>query len=130
MSNINTSDDCGVVFVDPTETESVTSTSASVTQPELCTCTCGNSRKVNKSVKIAKRSTRSCENKKICFNFGTACHITRTCSTRMFVNSSTLRKENESRGRSLTRKSSRSLLREDDWKIHNNEKKANPKLNR
>ena len=43
---------------------------------------------------------------------------------------STLRKENESRGGSLTRKSSRSRLHEDDWKIHNNGKRANPKPNK
>ena len=81
-------------------------------------------------MKNVKGSTRSCENKQISFNCGTASHIARNCSNRMFVHFSTPRKENVSRGRSLTRKSSRSRLREDGWKILNNKKKAYPKPNK
>ena len=84
-------------------------------------------RGVNKSTKSGKGSTSFYAKNKICFNYGTVGHIARNCPNMAFVHLSTPRRENESRGRSLTRKSSRSRLRDGDWNVHKDRKGLNLK---
>ena len=92
------------------------------TQSSTSSCKCENARKYNKDHKSDKSSTQSNDNKQICFNCGTAGHIARNCLNRMFVHHMLKRGENESRGRSLIRKSSRTRSRDDAWKTNQNKK--------
>ncbi|KAL7598885.1 hypothetical protein Lser_V15G22440 [Lactuca serriola] len=87
-------------------------------------------KKDNKNQKSDKSSTKSNGNKQICFNCGTTGHIARNCLNRMFVHHMSKRGENESRGRSLIRKSSRTRSRDDDWKTNQNKKMASFQKNK
>ena len=64
--------------------------------------------------KSEKGSTCFNNNKQICFNCGIGGHIARNCPNRMFVHYTSQRGENEFRGRSLTRNSSRARSQNDD----------------
>ena len=131
MSNSNISDKYGVVFVKFVESDTCTSTpSTPITQSDSCTCTCGKVKRVKKSKKSDIGGTSSNDKKQICFNCGTVGHIARNCPNRAFVHFSTPRREKESRGRSLTRNSSKSRLRDHDPKVHNDKKRADLKTNK
>lgn len=98
--------------VTPFDTPSLISQSASCS----CSCSCGKCKGVSIENKYEKGSTSFNNNKQICFNCGIGGHIARNCQNRIFVHYMSPRGENESRGRSLTRKSSRTRSRDDDWK--------------
>ena len=85
-----------------------------ISQPTSCSCSCMKSKGVGMENKSEKSNTGFNNNKQICFNSGTGGHIARNCPSRMFVHFESPRGENEFRGRSLTRNSSRNLSRNDD----------------
>ena len=93
-------------------------------QPNNIACFCETSKGVCRENKSDKCSTSSNNNKQICFNRGTSGHIARNCLNRMFVSYNLPRGENEFRGRSLNRNSSRSRSRNDDWADERNRKRA------
>ena len=101
-----------------------------VTQPESCTCTCGKSKGVDKNTRPEKSDTSFYVKKQTRFNCGTAGHIARNCPNRAFLPFHALRGENESRGRSLIRKISRSRSHDDDWNVNKNRKQAEHEKNK
>ena len=92
-------------------------------QPNNIACFCETSKGVCRENESDKCSTSSNNNKQICFNCGTKGHIARNCLNRTFVSYNLPRGENEFRGRSLNRNSSRSRSRNDDWAGERNRKR-------
>ena len=92
-------------------------------QPDNIACFCETSKGVCRENKSDKCNTSSNNNNQICFNCGTKGHIARNCLNRIFVSHNLPRGENEFRGRSLNRNSSRSRSRNDYWVDKRNRKR-------
>ena len=92
-------------------------------------CSSEKSESVCQENKSEKCNTSS-NNKHICFNCGVGGHIARNCQNRIFVNYLSPRGENESRGRSLIRKSSRTRSRNNNQKDDKNRKRAGLQTNK
>ena len=114
---VDNSDVCDNDFEKPPVSQSSPSNVPSLaSQPNSCSCSCERSKGDSMENKSDQCSTSYNNNKQICFNCGVGGHIARNCQNRMFVHFEFPRGENESRGMSLTRKSSRNHSRNGDWK--------------
>ena len=100
-----------------------------ISQPISHACSSEKSKSVCQDNKSKKHSTSS-NNKQICFNCGVGGHIARNCQNRIFVNYLSPRGENESRGRSLIRKSSRARSRNNDQKDDRDRKRVGLQTNK
>ncbi|XP_052622736.1 uncharacterized protein LOC128128015 [Lactuca sativa] len=100
-----------------------------ISQPNSHAFSSEKSKSVCQENKSEKCNTSS-SNKHICFNYGVGGHIARNCQNRIFVNYLSPRGENESRGRSLIRKSSRARSRNNDQKDDKVRKRASFQSNK
>lgn len=122
---VDNSDVCDNDFKEPPVSQLSQSNAPSLaSQPNSHSCSYERSKGVEMENKCDQCSTSYNHNKHICFNCGVGGHIARNCQNHMFVHFEFPRGENEFRGRSLTRKSSRNHSRNDDWKDDRSRKRA------